>query len=289
MSVRSPSSVRLLVEASLFVLLVSLPGRGNSSRTAETPVCRWAVTPVQIDGQVNDWPPGGLMNDRKSGADFAFMNDGRNLYGLLLLNSAETRASLEATGLTVLFRPEGSRKPERGVLFLSREVRADTYIAWQESRGAVLTTREKDELRKTARHTLVLAFAIDAKGRTYGPLQPRAGIDSPVFCTSWQGQETFCEFRVPLDSSGLVPGEIDARPGEALRISLEWGGSSQKGPTAKAGNQSQSSSSGYVSGTGRTWAQEFQDMFDPMSHESRGTKSFSFAADVRLAAKPRGL
>jgi hypothetical protein len=283
---RSSRPVGFLAVAGL--LLVTL-AQGRPATEAEKAVSRWAASPILIDGQVTDWPPGNLMNDPKSGADFAFMNDGRNLYGLLLLNSSETRVSLEATGLTVLFRLEESRKPERGVLFLSREVRADTYIAWQESRGAVLTTREKEELRKTARHTLVLAFAVDANGRTYGPLQPRAGTDSPVFYASTKGSETFCEFRIPLDSSDGVPGAIGARPGETLRISYEWGGSGQKGLTAKAGNQSQSWSSGYVSGTGRTWAQEFQDMFDPMSHESRGTKSFAFAADVKLAAKPLGL
>ena len=38
-----------------------------------------------------------------------------------------------------------------------------------------------------------------------------------------------------------------------------------------------------MSGTGRTWGQEFLDTFDSLSRPTMGTKKFSFAVDVRLA------
>jgi hypothetical protein len=39
----------------------------------------------------------------------------------------------------------------------------------------------------------------------------------------------------------------------------------------------------YVSGTGRTWSQEFLDNFDAMSRPTTSTKRFAFAVDLRLA------
>jgi hypothetical protein len=38
-----------------------------------------------------------------------------------------------------------------------------------------------------------------------------------------------------------------------------------------------------MSGSGRTWSQEFLDAFDSMSPPSLGMKKFSFAVDVKLA------
>jgi hypothetical protein len=49
------------------------------------------------------------------------------------------------------------------------------------------------------------------------------------------------------------------------------------------GRKAPNSKSGYMSGTGRTWGQEFLDDFDSMSRPSLGTKKFTFAVDVRLA------
>jgi hypothetical protein len=100
---------------------------------------RRALSPVSIDGQADEWRLSGLTPDKKSGAELAFQNDGGNLYVLVVLKNPDSRKAFDATGITILSSPGKAQKPGKGVLFLSRSVSADGYIAWQESRGAVLT------------------------------------------------------------------------------------------------------------------------------------------------------
>lgn len=277
---RSSRETGFLTAAGLVVFLLA---QGYASPDVKPAASLWASSPIVIDGQENDWPPGGRSTDGKTGAEFAFLNDGRNLYGLVILKDPETGDSLIAGGMMVLGRVERTKKPRRGVRFFPMDLPSDGFIAWQESQGAVLSAPEKDEIRKTALHKIFLAFVVDEKGRTYGPIRPRPGADVPDFCVAAGKKGTVCEFRIPLASPQAVPGGFAAGPGETVRISFDWGGTSKKELSVKAGNQSQSSASGYVSGTGRTWGQEFQDMFDPMSRQSSGGKRYAFTVDVRLA------
>ena len=244
---------------------------------------RRVSAPVKVDGQADEWAADGWILDTKSGAEFAFQNDGRNLYVLLTVNRPESSQSAESTGVTVLTRPAGTKKSLKGVLFLTRDVPAEDYIRWHESQGAVMTNGEKGEIKKTGRHSLFLAFAIDARGSTYGPLRRQAESDAPEFAVSRQGTETAYEFMIPLASPELVPGGIGALPGQAVRVSFEWGGAGKKTLSAKATRETPPAEKGALSGSGGTWAQEFLDTFDSMSRPSLGTKKYAFAAEVKLA------
>ncbi|MGD1010172.1 MAG: hypothetical protein ABR951_08500 [Candidatus Aminicenantales bacterium] len=258
--------------------------QGSASPEAQTVESRRALSPVRIDGQADEWRLSGLIKDKNSGVELAFQNDGRNLYILVVLKSPDPRKAVEATGMTILSRPGRAKKPENGVLFLSRTVSTDAFIAWQESRGALLTEAEKAEIRKTARHAVFMAFAVDAKGSTYGPLRRQSDSDPPDFGVSESAAQATYEFRLPLASPEFVPGGIGAGPGETVRVLFEWGGVENKMLSAKASRQLQTSHSGYLSGTGRTWSQEFLDTFDAMSRPtSSSTKRYSLPVDVNLA------
>lgn len=241
------------------------------------------ASPVRLDGKADEWTAAARTIDAKTGAEFAFQNDARNLYILLILKKPEAVRSVEATGMTVLGRPGGSRKLAKGALFLTREVSADGYIGWRESQGAILTDEEKAEIRKTARHPISVAFAIDANGSSYGPLRKQTDVFPPDSGKLREADETVCEFRVPLASPDLVPGGIGGTPGAAIRIIFEWGGTDRSSLSAKAGRETPNAKSGYMSGSGRTWSQEFLDAFDSMSPPALGMKKFSFAVDVKLA------
>lgn len=241
-------------------------------------------TPVRLDGKTDEWAGVPRVLNAKAGTEFAFQNDGRNLYILVVLKKPESLESIEATGMTVLSRPRGSRKAAKGVLFLTREISADGYIAWRESQGAVLSDADKAEIRKFPRHPIALAFAVDAKGSSYGPLRKQTDVFPPDSSTEPQVPETAFEFRIPLASPDLVPGAIDGTPGAPIRISFEWGGTARNNLSTQAGRESPNSRSGYQSGTGRTWGQEYLDSYDSMSRPNLGdTKKFSFAVDVTLA------
>ncbi|MBE3131180.1 MAG: hypothetical protein IMZ54_10775 [Acidobacteria bacterium] len=245
---------------------------------------RRAPGPVKIDGRGDDWPPASPVLEMKTGVELRFQNDGRNLYILLVLKKLEALKSAEATGMTVFHRPLRGKKPGSGVFFLTKDVPAEDIVRWRESQGALLTDGEKAEIRKSARQPLFLAFAVGAKGSMYGPLVRRQiDTDPPDFVVSREAGEATYEFRIPLASPESVPGGIGAEPGQTIRISFDWGGTVRGSLSTKASREAPSSESGYVSGTGRTWGQEFLDTFDSMSRPSIGTGKYSFAVDVKLA------
>jgi hypothetical protein len=243
------------------------------------------ASPIRLDGKTDEWAGIPRVLDAKDGTEFAFQNDAKNLYVLVVLNKPEPLQSIEATGMTVLGRPGGSRKAAKGVLFLTRAISADGYIAWRESQGAIMTDADKAEIRKTPRHPIALAFAVDAKGSSYGPLRKQTDVFPPDSSTEPQVPEAAYEFRIPLASPDLVPGAIGGTPGAPIRIWLEWGGTARSSLSTEAGHKAPTTGgTGYQSGTGRTWGQEYLDNYDPMSRPNLGnTKKFSFAVDVKLA------
>jgi hypothetical protein len=270
---------------SLTVLLLAGAFAAPVASAATVPAAQSTklTSPVRLDGKAEEWTGVPRVLDPKAGAEFAFMNDGRDLYILLVLKKPESVESVESTGMAVLGRPAGSRKPARGALLLSREISADGYIVWRERQGAILSDADKSEIRKTPRHPVSVAFAIDAKGSSYGPLRKQTDVFPPDFGADRQEGAAVYEIRVPLASPDLVPGGIGGVPGAEIGVSFEWGGRPRKSLTTQAGRESPSSRSGYTSGTGRTWGQEYLDSFDSLSRPNLDTKKFSFAVDVTLA------
>ncbi len=238
---------------------------------------------VQIDGQTHDWSASKFVLDAKSGTEFAFQNDGRDLYILLVLKKPEARESLESTGMTVLAR-SGGNKTARGVLFLKRKVPAETYIRWHESHGAIMTEGEKTRLRDAVQHDLCLAFAVRESGAIYGPLRRLPESNPPEFKVSEDVAGMIYELKIPLSLPDLVPGGLGASPGDNVRISFEWGGAARKISSTKSTREATPlEKKSDLSGSGRTWAQEFIDTFDSLSRPAMRTKKFSFAVDVRLS------
>jgi hypothetical protein len=245
---------------------------------------RRALSAIKIDGRGDDWPPASPVLEPKTGAELRFQNDGRNLYVLLVVKRPEALKAAEATGMTIFHGALRGKKPGSGVFFLAKDVSAEDIIRWREGHGALLTDDEKTEIRKSARQPLFLAFAVGAKGSMYGPVVRRqVDIDPPDFAVlRGEGEATY-EFRIPLAPPESAPGGIGAEPGQAIRLSFDWGGVSQESLSTKGSQGTPSSKSGYVSGTGRTWGQEFLDTFDSMSRPSIGSGKYSFTLDVKLA------
>lgn len=241
--------------------------------------------PVRLDGKTDDWENVPRIYDAKTGSEFAFQNDGRDLYVLLVIKKPEFLRSAEATGMTILGSPGGKNKPAKGVRFLNGEISADGFIVWRESQGAIMTEEEKAEIRKTPRHPISLAFAVDEKGSAYGPLRKKTGAFPPDFAGDRQVDAAVYECRIPLAAPDPVPGGIGGTPGVTVRLKFDWAGTPRKSLSTEAGSKISGSTGGtdYTSGTGRTWGQEYLDSYDPMSRPTLDTKKFSFAVDVKLA------
>ena len=271
------SSPRPLLVAALCACLI-LP------LLAQVPVTQssLAAAAIRADGQAGEWRDTAGVRDIKSGVKLAFQNDGRDLYILIVFQKPEALESLESTGLTILARTAAARKLERGVLFLKRTVPAETYIRWHEGQGTSLSAAEKEKLKDAVRQDLCLAFAIGARGSMFGPLRRLRESDPPEFGVAEDPDGLTYELKVPLAPPDVVPGGIGASPGESVRISFEWGGKARKLSGTKAVRETPPAEAGGLFGVA-TPAQEFLNMFDPLSRPTMGTKRFSVAIDVRLA------
>lgn len=271
---------------SVFILAAFVGGLlAGAARAASVPAVRSAkaTTPPTLDGKTDEWAGLDRLVDAKSGVEAAFQNDGRNLYILFVARTPEAVRAVEGTGLTVLGRPSGSRKPAKGVRLQTRFITPDGLIFWRESQGAIMTAAEKAELRRTPRHPINVAFAVEAKGSSYGPLRRQPGLDPPDFAAATVDDAAVYEVRVPLASPDIAPGAIGGTPGAAVRVTIEWGGAVDSNLSTKSSREAPDSRSGYMSGTGRTWGQEFLDSFDSMSRPSETTKRFALSIDVTLA------
>jgi hypothetical protein len=243
-------------------------------------------SPIRLDGRADEWSGAARIVDAKTGSEAAFLNDGKDLYILLIVSGPEPLRSAEASGMAVLARPAGRRKPGRGALFLTRDISADGYIVWRERRGDFLTEADKTEIRKIPQHSVTLAFALDERGSSHGPLWKQPGAFPPDYGVRREPAAAVYEFRVPLASADLVPGGIGGTPGATVRMTLEWGRFGQKVLSTQTGREAPTAKSGDLSGAGLTWAQEFLDTFDAMSRPTLGAKRFSFSVDVTLADAP---
>jgi hypothetical protein len=272
------------LRAAALILLASAAGLAAA---AVVPVVESAKlsAPVRLDGKADEWMDVPRFTDPKSGAEFAFQNDDKYFYVLLVLKRPEAIQSAEATGLTALGLPGGRRKAAKGALFLDGTVDANVYIAWRESQGAVLTAEEKEAIRKVPRHPISLAFAVNEQGGAYGPLRKQTEFFPPDFAADRGAGAAVFELRFPLAPPDLVPGALGGAPGAVLRVSFEWGGTARKSLSTQASRESPGHNAGYQSGTGRTWGQEFLDTFDPMSRPSLDTRRFAIAVDVKLAGR----
>ena len=92
---------------SLTVLLLAAAFAAPAVSAATVPAAQSTklTAPVRLDGKADEWTGVPRVLDAKAGAEFAFMNDDRDLYILLVVRKPESVESVEATGMTVLGRP----------------------------------------------------------------------------------------------------------------------------------------------------------------------------------------
>jgi len=269
--------------AAALILAAGAPAPAASQDTAVD--SRWAAAPPTLDGQPGEWPQDTLTLLKKLRVDCAFRNDGRNLYAVLIFRNPKFLSSIAATGLTVYARPEGTKPGTNGVLFVGKTLTADAFIALLESQGTPLTEKEKEYFRIQQQHPVFEAYTVDAHGRTIAPPAPRPDLDPPLFRAAKAGDVVTFELRMPLAAPDKHPAGIGALPGEAVRVSFEWGGTTKELLKAQANWVAATSrgSGGAYDSNQESLAQVFLMGFDRMSSPGKEAKKYKFQAVVRLA------
>ncbi len=253
---------------------------------------RWLAAPLRIDGQNQDWAGDALTTEKGVKVDYAFGNDGRNLYVLFIFNDPKFLSSIEATGITIYFSPEGKKQKDFGVRFKKKNVGPEEVIATYEKRGIALTEEKKQEIRATPKYNLFEADAVDKDGQVIAPAENQADVDPPAFRSARQGNLVVYEFRVPLVARDLHPAGVGAAPGQAIRVGFEWGGLTDEMKKAMASNMGgQSTRAGAsdvsmdetIRGGNENEGMAMGSSSPSLARMRMGPKKHSFWVDVALA------
>ncbi len=265
----------------LFLAGAALP----ADRTAES---RWTPSPIKVDGQADEWPADSLRFERKPDVGYAFENDGRSLFILVVLKNPGSFTAVEATGMAIYYSPDGAKERANGTRFIKEDIPVERFISLLENQGKILTEEDKGFLRTRFQYPVFEAYAIDRDGKYVPASGPPPGGVPPAFSAMKEENVVTYEFRIPLEPRGREPAGPGWNPGKIVKIGFEWGGSAMKVLSTKTSWHSpQSIVSGDVfTGSGETRAQEFLSSFDGMSRPSLKTKTYSFWVDVKIASQP---
>lgn len=182
----------------------------------------WAEFPVKIDGLSQDWPDATFLTDKKSKAEYAFKNDGANLYILFVFKEPQALSTLESSGMTVYYTLDGKKKKGDGLRFLKRQLSAQDLIASLEEKGEVLTEERKAEILKQPGYVFYEGELVKPPKGTAQEVPP-GQIDLPTFRDQRQQKVSFFEFRIPLEKVAQIGG-LGAKPGQTVTLGFEWGG-----------------------------------------------------------------
>jgi hypothetical protein len=253
---------------------------------------RWLAAPLRIDGQNQDWAGDALSTEKGVKVDYAFANDGRNLYLLFIFNDPKFLSSIEATGITIYFSPAGKKQKDFGVRFMKKNVGPDEVIATYEKQGIALTEEKKKEIMANRKYILFEADAVDKKGEVIELAQKPADVDPPFFRSARQGNLVVYEFRVPLVARDLHPAGVGATPGQSIKVGFEWGGLTDEMKKAMASNMGgQSTRAGAtdvsmdetIRGGNENEGMSAASSSPSLARMRMGPKKYSFWVDVALA------
>lgn len=253
-------------------------------------VSRWVASPPKLDGLSDDWPSE-MMNFEKSvSVDYAFRNDGQNLYILFVFKDPKFLSSIEATGLSIYANTLNKKNKDVGLRFLKKVVTPDELIATMEAKGTPLSEERKEEIRKNKQYVLFEADVINKKEEIVSPAAATEDVEPPAFRSMRQGKFVVYEFRIPLAAKNLHPAGIGAQPGQTLKIGFEWGGMTKEMREAMAARLgAEGTRAGAMdSGWGETGRGEEEGMpaggsSPSLARMRMGPKKYSFWVDVKLA------
>jgi hypothetical protein len=257
---------------SLFAMTV-LPAENTVQST-------WTASPLQIDGQSQDWTGDAATTEKGVGVDYAFRNDGRDLYVLLIFKDPKSLSSIDRTGITVYASTLGKKDKDWGVKFLKKTINGAQLIEYMEKMGQPLSEERKEELKDKPQFIVFEATAVNKKGEEIFPAGPVQNIDLPGFRIGRQENMVLYEFRIPLASREIHPAGIGTEPGKDIKIGFEWGGLTKEMREAMRGRPRGTETGADANRDEQTTGSY---MGPPPSVGPAGPKKYSFWVDVKLA------
>lgn len=241
---------------------------------------RWQKSPLKIDGDISDWLAPSFQAEKQFQVEYAFGNDGENLYLIFVFKDQKYLSSLAQTGFTVWFNDQGKKKKKLGLRFEKKTLSSAELIAVMEKKGGPLAEEKKKEMLAKPAYVVNQFVAVNGDNDDQTDLvfkQPPL----PEFTTlSASGRLAF-EFRIPIG-----PGNgLNLAPGKTVMVGFDWGGSTREMRRALLQR------GGYEGGEGGGMPEE-QDL-DPEGRGApdsgglpsmRGPKHYVFWCELTLAA-----
>jgi hypothetical protein len=264
-----------LIQVIALSLLVStvLPAENIAQST-------WTASPLQIDGQSQDWIGDAVTSEKGVGVDYAFRNDGRDLYVLFIFKDPKFLSSIDMTGITVYASTSGKKDKDWGVKFLKKTVTGEQLIEYMDKMGQPLTEERRLEIKEKTQLILFTATAVNKKGEEIFPAGPVQDVDLPGFRAGRGENSVVYEFRIPLVSRDVHPAGIGTEPGKDIKIGFEWGGLTQEMREAMRGRPRGTETGADANRDEQTTGSY---MGPPPSVGPAGPKKYSFWVDVKLA------
>jgi hypothetical protein len=267
---------------SALIQFITLPLFVSVSLPAEKIVqSTWTAAPLQIDGQNQDWTGDAVTSEKSAGVDYAFRNDGRDLYILLIFKDPKFLSSIDKTGITIYASASGKKDKDWGVHFIKRAVSGEQLIEYMDKMGQPLTEERKLQLKDKPQIVLFTGTAVNKKGEKVFPPGPVPDVDLPGFRYGQQENMIVYEFRISLASRDVHPAAIGTEPGKDIKIGFEWGGLTKEMKEAMKGQPRGTATGADANIDEQTTGTNILD--SPLSTGPTGPKKYSFWADVKLA------
>jgi len=266
--------------AFLIIVMMILFQMGYSKE--KTVRCEWTLTPLNIDGSSQDWKAEELIFEKKLQAEYAFKNDGENLFALFIFKDPKYLSSIDATGMTVWFNLEEKKKKTYGINFSKKKVKTEQFIALMEQRQGPLSAQEKSNIRQNPHYFLHHARVITKK-KSDTETSPGEQMKPAIFRSVQQENGIVYEFSIPLERKMDTAPGVGVEPGKLIKVCFEWGGLTDQMKAARAA-RGQSSSGSPMSPAVRPTEAIDRGTGSGGMPKVRGTpKKYSFWVNVQLA------
>ncbi|MBN1939609.1 MAG: hypothetical protein JW843_08485 [Candidatus Aminicenantes bacterium] len=250
---------------------------------------KWAVAPVQVDGQGDEWTPEEMVAIGAVGAKIAVRNDARNIYVLLNLEDPKYHSSIQQTGVTFWVNPDMKSKKVHGIRLAPKSITADELIKELEGQGQALTEERKAEIRKQKEYLLYACETVDKKGKVV-PHDPKAGVGTYRMVQVQKSR--VLEFVVPMALFNNAENEVAVDLSKPFKLGVEWGGMTEEMKAIRAaqmGDRMAAASDSRVGGD--SWNTEGQAVGErsggggSLSMMRGGPKVYSFWVDLTVASE----
>ena len=201
---------------SVLVVFSALPGQNKAADSV------WAAQPPKIDGTGKDWEGTTFDMWEKGGVQYAFRNDGNNLYLLFMITDAKMRSTIEDLGLTIYVDPAGGENKDYGILFRRKRITANESIALLEKQGP-MSDEQKEKMRVTPFYNYYFAEVVNNKGEPV-PVPPGVAGPPAMFKYTTEKKSLVYELMIPLNRVNTALPGLGAGPGSTLSLGFEWGG-----------------------------------------------------------------